>query len=407
MRSRVFIVVSLLVAAAWIFPVPVQAAEVTLAWDQNSESDLAGYRMCYGDASGGPYEGTTADEGPSPVDIPLANLADVTNPEITLTGMPSCEHVYFAATAYDTSGNESDYSNEVHATLIAQPTGVQVAVGGADSAVITWSGLPSGDDGTLSGYNVHYDSDSGVPYQGTGAAEGDSPVSVGPGVFTLELTGLTGWSVIYVAVEAECSDSTVMLSAEVSDTFVAAECGNSIIEDGETCDPPATCPTSCDDSDPCTVDTLTGSAANCNAACNFTDITGCIDDDGCCLPECNSTTDNDCSATCGNNIIDDGETCDPPADCPTSCDDGDPCTVDELIGSAANCNAACTYNAISVCANGDGCCPDGCNIANDDDCDDSGGPTGACDCGAFSSGAAPGAGIFLLLLAVISIRRRR
>ena len=54
--------------------------------------------------------------------------------------------------------------------------------------------------------------------------------------------------------------------------------------------------------------------------------------------------------------------------CPASCDDGNACTRDGMSGSAANCNLACTNVAITMCLAGDGCCPMGCNTANDADC---------------------------------------
>jgi hypothetical protein len=73
-------------------------------------------------------------------------------------------------------------------------------------------------------------------------------------------------------------------------------------------------------------------------------------------------------ASCGNGMIDVGETCDPPATCPVSCDDGNACTVDELTGSAMTCNISCNNSVITTCASGDGCCPVGCMAAEDTDC---------------------------------------
>ncbi|MFC1654733.1 hypothetical protein ACFL2F_02910, partial [Myxococcota bacterium] len=58
-----------------------------------------------------------------------------------------------------------------------------------------------------------------------------------------------------------------------SDSGTSKLCGNSKIDDGETCDPPATCPVDCDDSDPCTADTLIGSDVDCDADCVNTPIT--------------------------------------------------------------------------------------------------------------------------------------
>lgn len=73
--------------------------QVTLAWDANTEPDLAGYRIWYGQSSGmyGP---------PTPI-----NVGNVTT--YTVNGLSSGVTYYFAATAYDTLGNESGYSNEV------------------------------------------------------------------------------------------------------------------------------------------------------------------------------------------------------------------------------------------------------------------------------------------------------
>ena len=55
-----------------------------------------------------------------------------------------------------------------------------------------------------------------------------------------------------------------------------------------------------------------------------------------------------------------GETCDPPSSCPSSCDDGNACTVDLLTGSAANCSSACSHNSY-VCVDGLSCTTDTCN----------------------------------------------
>ncbi|MFU8803185.1 MAG: CAP domain-containing protein [Bradymonadaceae bacterium] len=83
-----------------------------------------------------------------------------------------------------------------------------------------------------------------------------------------------------------------------ADITTGPVCGNDVIEENETCDPPSSCPTSCDDGNPCTTGTLSGSAANCNARCTFEPITTCTDDDGCCAQGCNATNDNDCDPAC-------------------------------------------------------------------------------------------------------------
>ena len=48
------------------------ARDVTLEWDDNTETDLAGYKLYYKSGSGGtPYNGTDANGGasPSPIDV--------------------------------------------------------------------------------------------------------------------------------------------------------------------------------------------------------------------------------------------------------------------------------------------------------------------------------------------------
>ena len=153
-----------------------------------------------------------------------------------------------------------------------------------------------------------------------------------------------------------------------SDSDCSASCGNGTVESGETCDPPSSCPQSCDDDDACTEDLMTGSAANCNVACSHTQIAACAGGDGCCPAGCSANSDSDCSASCGNGTVESGETCDPPSSCPQSCDDGDACTEDSLDGDAASCDAACTSAPITTCKDGDGCCPPGCGAATDSDC---------------------------------------
>jgi chitodextrinase len=73
----------------------------TLAWDAVSASNLSGYRIYYGTAPGTYMQ-------------PLGqgiNVGNVTS--YTVTGLTSGTRYYFAATAVDTSGNESTFSNEV------------------------------------------------------------------------------------------------------------------------------------------------------------------------------------------------------------------------------------------------------------------------------------------------------
>ena len=75
----------------------IYSAQDTLLWDANSEDDLAGYKVHYGVSSGNYY-----------------SHEDVGNQtSYALTGLGGGNDYYLAVTAYDFSGNESAYSNEV------------------------------------------------------------------------------------------------------------------------------------------------------------------------------------------------------------------------------------------------------------------------------------------------------
>lgn len=152
-----------------------------------------------------------------------------------------------------------------------------------------------------------------------------------------------------------------------TDSDCSTTCGDGVLDAGETCDPIDTCPTTCDDMDPSTRDVLTGSPDNCNVACSYVPIRVCADGDGYCPAGCALAQDDDCAASCGNGLVEQGETCDPPSSCP-ACDDGNPCTTNVTNGSAATCDVTCSYPLITTCTGGDGCCADGCTAANDNDC---------------------------------------
>jgi hypothetical protein len=73
------------------------SAQVTLAWDPNTNPNIAGYRIYYGSASG-----------------KYSNSVDVGNKtSYTLSNLSDKKTYYIAVTAYDRSGKESGLSNEV------------------------------------------------------------------------------------------------------------------------------------------------------------------------------------------------------------------------------------------------------------------------------------------------------
>jgi hypothetical protein len=79
------------------------AGTITLAWDANTEPDLAGYKIHYGNSSRN-----------------YSTIIDVKNvTEYKIEGLVPGTY-YFAATAYDEDENESAYSIELEHTQIAK-----------------------------------------------------------------------------------------------------------------------------------------------------------------------------------------------------------------------------------------------------------------------------------------------
>lgn len=74
------------------------AQSVTLAWNANTETNLAGYRLYYGT---GPRAYTATGTVPVP------------ETTATVTNLAEGRTYFFAVTAFTTDGLESDYSDEV------------------------------------------------------------------------------------------------------------------------------------------------------------------------------------------------------------------------------------------------------------------------------------------------------
>ncbi len=107
-------------SAVILTPLSVRAESVSLAWDANTEADLAGYRIHYGTAS----RSYTAS-----MDVGRVTTCSISNLAVGQT-------YYFAATAYNASGTASDYSSEVSYSIPAP--------NGAPSTPATPAGASSG-----------------------------------------------------------------------------------------------------------------------------------------------------------------------------------------------------------------------------------------------------------------------
>lgn len=97
-----------------------QAAHLNLAWDPNGEGDLAGYRIYYGISSG-----------------EYINFVDVGKVQTyTLDNLMDGVTYYIAITAYDTAGNESDFSGEVAGIGVPDVDGDSPTDSDVDSNVV-------------------------------------------------------------------------------------------------------------------------------------------------------------------------------------------------------------------------------------------------------------------------------
>jgi hypothetical protein len=86
------------------------AGQVTLGWEPNTEPDLAGYKIYYGNSSRNYTQ--------------IKDVKDKTATLRIITGLIEGQTYCFAATAYNTSGLESNYSAEVFCTINPATTSV-------------------------------------------------------------------------------------------------------------------------------------------------------------------------------------------------------------------------------------------------------------------------------------------
>ncbi len=117
-----------------------------LTWNNNSESDLAGYYLYYG-PNQTTWNGTGAAQGNSPILVVGKN-------NLAITGMPAGT-VYFMLKAFDTSNNLSNMSNVVQLNFTGQTT-IQNLFYGNSAYTVTVS-TDQGNWGYVAGTNNYAD----------------------------------------------------------------------------------------------------------------------------------------------------------------------------------------------------------------------------------------------------------
>jgi hypothetical protein len=111
------IAVGLLITFSLVF-----SAEIRLAWDQPPDTEIAGYKLYYGKASGR-YDAA----------INVGNTSSYT------LIVPKGKY-YIALTAYDNTGNESDASNEVSWPIqMFEPNGGEALPSGSNQRIEWWA----------------------------------------------------------------------------------------------------------------------------------------------------------------------------------------------------------------------------------------------------------------------------
>jgi len=177
---------------------------VTLAWDPVTASGLAGYRVHYGTASRN-----------------YSSVAGVGNQTTaTITGLTAGTSYYFAATAYDTAGTESAFSNEVvyiapsSCSPAISPGTVSVpAAGGTGSVTVSTSSICSWTTANLASWVTITSGASGT---GNGTVTYSVSANTGSASRT---TNLTIAGVIFNVIQTGAPTSTYTITASDSAGF--------------------------------------------------------------------------------------------------------------------------------------------------------------------------------------------
>jgi fibronectin type 3 domain-containing protein len=180
------------------------SGSVTLSWSapvSDGGAAISGYAVYRGTSSGG--------ESATPV------ATNVQGTSLTDTGLTNGTTYYYQVAAVNAAGTSLQSSQAfatpqlVQATVPAAPKGL-VAVGGSNSASLSWTAPTSTGGSPITGYNV---------YRGTSAGgESGTALATGLGGTSFTDTGLTNGSTYYYKVAAVNAVGTSPSSTEASAT---------------------------------------------------------------------------------------------------------------------------------------------------------------------------------------------
>jgi hypothetical protein len=188
---------------------PALAGDVTLAWDAVTAAGLAGYKVHYGTAS-------------RTYGTPLL-AGNQTTYTVSSSYLPSGHTYYFAVTAYDTSGNESGYSNEVSKTILASPDTTPPTISSVASSSVTSTGA------TIT-WTTNEASDTQVEYGATTSYGSSTTLDASLTMLHSQaLTGLSAGTLYHYRVKSKDSDGNLATSGDYTVTTKSADTAPHVI----------------------------------------------------------------------------------------------------------------------------------------------------------------------------------
>jgi hypothetical protein len=188
---------------------------VTLQWEANTEPDLDGYKAYYDIETKCPNNEETCNNPDgvysNNIDVPLSSLSDITNPEVTISGLDTTLDYFLSVTAYDNEDLESDNSNQVAALAVSEPP-IPPDITLIDITLL-WDANIEPD---LFGYKVYWSLISGTPYENFIALYESDFIDWSNPEYTLNLDSCLTWYFVVTAFDIEVPSKESDYSNEVS-----------------------------------------------------------------------------------------------------------------------------------------------------------------------------------------------